>query len=247
MENKEITIKEGAIYMFTNLVNGKKYVGQTTRVYGRHSRYFYHINKSKHPNTIKNTQSIDYAIYKYGIENFKYEVLFYMKPCNYDRLKVILDSLEKYYIRKYKTLITQHGYNILTGGRSAYIKKKTVKKEPWNKGLKNPYNKETLQKMSEKRKGKSPWNKGIKNCYTEKQLEFFRQCLAKGKQKSIEACQKPVNVYKNNILYGEYKSIIQCVQCMNGIMSKTSIKRMLKGKVLKNFPEWKIIYKDKNE
>ena len=32
-------------------------------------------------------------------------------------------------------------------------------KQPWNKGIKNPYSTETLKKMSESHKGQIPWNK----------------------------------------------------------------------------------------
>jgi group I intron endonuclease len=35
-------------------------------------------------------------------------------------------------------------------------------KQPWNKGLKNPYSIETLKKMSESHKGQIPWNKKSK-------------------------------------------------------------------------------------
>lgn len=35
-------------------------------------------------------------------------------------------------------------------------------KKSWNSGLKNPYSRETIQKMKSNRKGKEPWNKGMK-------------------------------------------------------------------------------------
>jgi hypothetical protein len=39
------------------------------------------------------------------------------------------------------------------------IKHKPTNKIPWNKGIKNPYSKETLKKMSDSHKGQIPWNK----------------------------------------------------------------------------------------
>lgn len=38
-------------------------------------------------------------------------------------------------------------------------KHKPTNKQPWNKGIKNPYSDETLKKMSESHKGQVPWNK----------------------------------------------------------------------------------------
>jgi len=54
----------GVIYLITNLLNGKKYVGKTTQTLKRR------INQHKHGNI-----HIDKTIRKYGWENFKVEVL----------------------------------------------------------------------------------------------------------------------------------------------------------------------------
>lgn len=54
--------QKGWIYIFTNLINGKQYVGQTTKTFKE--RYRRHVIKNP-------KQYIDRAIKKYGIENFK--------------------------------------------------------------------------------------------------------------------------------------------------------------------------------
>ena len=68
------------------------------------------------------------------------------------------------------------------------IKKKKENLIPWNKGLKNCFSKESIEKMKkssknkfhseetkqkirELNKGNIPWNKGLKNCYNEDTLE----------------------------------------------------------------------------
>jgi len=38
-------------------------------------------------------------------------------------------------------------------------KHKPTNKQPWNKGMKNPYSTDTLKKMSDSHKGQIPWNK----------------------------------------------------------------------------------------
>jgi len=121
----------GIIYMFTNKVNGMKYVGQTIR---ERARYRAHIDRCE--------SFIDRAITKYGIENFEYDVL---HRCNGTRENVIgeLNFFEKKYIKKYDC-ICPNGYNMTSGGDNP-----------------ESYSEETINKMSESHKGRIPWNKGL--------------------------------------------------------------------------------------
>ena len=87
------------VYSITNLLNGKKYIGQTIQEvsvrWSRHKTSPYIIGK---------------AIKKYGEENFKIDILFN----GFD-----IDSLnfaEKQLIKTYST-IYPFGYNILEGGQ----------------------------------------------------------------------------------------------------------------------------------
>lgn len=63
----------GAIYCYTNLINGKKYIGQTINDP--------RIRKNQHKSNHLNIKSPEYdslihkAFRKYGYENFKYEIL----------------------------------------------------------------------------------------------------------------------------------------------------------------------------
>ena len=56
------------------------------------------------------------AINKYGYHNFKYEVLLKIKSKSFNNLKILLDVLEEYYIRKYNTTNKKLGYNVNIGG-----------------------------------------------------------------------------------------------------------------------------------
>ena len=117
-------IREGVVYIYTNLVNDKKYVGQTLhpKSHGKSSRYHSHNTAyEKIQNVINNRGKprrlsyIDRAIYKYGIENFNYEEIFYIK----DKLSIIkplLDQWEIYYIAYYDTRNNEKGYNLAKGG-----------------------------------------------------------------------------------------------------------------------------------
>lgn len=86
------------IYLITNLVNNKKYVGQTTDF---NRRMFQHKTNTE--------QLIDKKIQEYGVNNFTFQIL----EENDD--PEIINQLEKDYIKKFNSLIP-NGYNIHSGG-----------------------------------------------------------------------------------------------------------------------------------
>lgn len=90
----------GVIYKITNLNDGRCYIGQT--VQHEETRWQYHIKHSKTP--------LNKAFKKYGIENFKFEVLM---TC-FDR--EYLNKMEKEFILVYNSYLK--GYNQTTGGES---------------------------------------------------------------------------------------------------------------------------------
>lgn len=92
------------IYLVTNKINGKKYIGQTTR--SLQIRWAEHY-KGKHPNSV-----LYLAVQKYGRENFVVEVI--STACSVDEL----NNLEQIYIKQYDTL-APNGYNLTTGGLNA--------------------------------------------------------------------------------------------------------------------------------
>lgn len=97
----------GIIYKFTS-PNGKVYIGQTVNEEHR---------KSVHRNQAKNPKDYFHrAIRKYGFENFKYEIIFRTKSKDTDKLKYLLDTMEKYFIKKYDSTNPSIGYNLTIGG-----------------------------------------------------------------------------------------------------------------------------------
>ena len=92
---KRYECKEGYIYVITNILNNKKYVGK-------------HVGKPEDsPNYFGSGIAINNAIEKYGKENFTKEILEYHQNAN-------LDEREKFWIEKFNTL--NEGYNLTTGG-----------------------------------------------------------------------------------------------------------------------------------
>ena len=97
-ENKYI------IYVHENKINGKKYIGQTSKSLERRSRangIGYHHN-----------QYFKEEIEKYGWDNFNHIVLFENLDSD------IADEIEKSLIAKYNTMDERYGYNIQSGGKA---------------------------------------------------------------------------------------------------------------------------------
>ena len=88
----------GIVYLIWNLVNGKKYVGQTTKTVKERFR--------EHP---QKNSLIGNAIRNYGEENFRYGVI---KRC---ASKMEMDKWEKYFIAMLRCK-APIGYNKTTGG-----------------------------------------------------------------------------------------------------------------------------------
>lgn len=93
-------MKQGSIYLITNRLNGKQYVGQTARDIW--TRFEEHCNNS-HGSAIGN------AIQKYGYLNFSLQEL---ERVPLDKL----DEREVFWIKYYKTY--ENGYNKTLGGNS---------------------------------------------------------------------------------------------------------------------------------
>jgi len=136
------------IYCITNKINGKKYIGFTSRPIEK--RIAEHFSPSSH----KSGYAIHKAIKKYGKDNFEYCVLYEG-----------LDALEKEdsFIKKIDCK-----YNMTDGGslppsqlgrRWNHTQETKRKLSEISKG--KPKSDKHRKSMSEARKGNKPWNKGL--------------------------------------------------------------------------------------
>ena len=104
----------GYIYLFENKINNKRYIGQTSNIKSRYASHKYYTTHTPKP-----TDYFHIALNKYGIENLKFSILFKINSNNIDRINIILDNMEIFFIRKYKTTDRSLGYNLTEGGRGA--------------------------------------------------------------------------------------------------------------------------------
>ena len=106
------------VYLITNAVNNKKYVGITRHI---KIRIHEHIRYSK--NNYKVSMYLHKAIKKYGLESFNIRILKTAK--NYDKLNIY----EKKFITQFKSNNSNLGYNLTSGGNAGIPNDITITKK----------------------------------------------------------------------------------------------------------------------
>lgn len=200
-----------SIYKITNQINGKVYIGETTRTVA--ARWRQHKSRAK---LSEYTEYLYNAIRKYGIENFTIEEI--TKCSDEDRFKI-----ETEYITQYRSWVgfkDCNGYNLtLSQEGVAPIMAQEIL-NCWNDGL-------TIVQISErlhvnvKTISLSLKNDGI----TQEQI-FERRKLNSGKHS-----RKPIIQYDMNGEYiNKYTSISEATRAMNKT-SPSQIQKSCAGKI----------------
>src|SRR5579863_9366327 len=102
------------IYLITNQINGKVYVGRTWR--NLHTRFIEHCCDRGHSPYLSN------SIAKYGRQNFRIELL---TVCH---TQEIANYWEQYFIERYRSTDRAKGYNLQHGGANGKHSEETKRK-----------------------------------------------------------------------------------------------------------------------
>lgn len=123
---------KSGIYQFKNIINNKKYIGSAFDFEDRKAVHLFHLRNNTH-----HSKKFQNAFNKHGEENFKFEILEYVKQLENeskkDFKKRLVNDKEQYYLdnilfasNKNKSLFKKLAYNINRKADSCLgIKKKT--------------------------------------------------------------------------------------------------------------------------
>ena len=173
----------GYIYLTTNLVNNKKYIGQ-------------HRSSTFDRSYFGSGILINKAIEKYGIENFKCEIL---KECFSDEE---LNLSEKEFIEKFDASNSDEFYNIARGGLGHVC-------DPWNKRKHGTVSEKSLeawkkcQHLPASEKQKKTLSEIRKNILVSKET---REKLSKAQKDKICVNNGEINKYINKESLDEFLS-----------------------------------------
>ena len=181
------------IYKITNNVNGKVYIGQTTKTLKERKRQHLQCVKEGVNRHLYN------AMRKYGIKNFKFEKLCTAKTMSE------LNYLEAKYITEYDSVRT--GYNMGYGGDNNVMFSEKVKDKHDNIMRSEDVRLKISKSMSEYRKN---------NPFTSEHRQKISQKL-KGNQhsKGIKLSQSHIDALNKS----HYKSVY-CIDMENNIVAK---------------------------
>jgi group I intron endonuclease len=186
----------GYIYLITNKINGKSYVGQT-RQKNPKNRWRQHIND---PRGILKT-----AFDKYGIEKFEFKTLFEVSNDE-------LNENEKREISERKT-ISPNGYNLQSGGECREVHPETREKQRARWGPGHPlwnqkHTDETKEKIRIATRGENNPMYG-KTHTPEVILKMSENNHMKGKTGSLAPTAKKIDAYS---LDGEFLQTFDCIR-----------------------------------
>lgn len=218
--------KYNYIYIITNKINGKIYIGK-------------HSTNNLDDGYMGSGVLILKAEQKYGIENFTKE---YLAFCDTEET---LNYLERFYIKKYKA--REVGYNLTDGGdgklgnkhsEATLLKMSNSLKgrEAWNKGKTGIYSDETRKKICDSHKGKTH------SVSDETKIKISQS--EKGKIVSLETRKKLSEIHKGKQPWNKGLKTGQSIkkgipiQKYKWITPTNDIKEMDENNVKRWHPDW---------
>jgi group I intron endonuclease len=182
------------VYMLTNQVNGKRYIGQTMNLRKRIAQHRLHCQ----------CPLLAKAIAKHGWVNFSVCVL---NGCS---CQTRADELERHYIEEKQSHVSVGGYNLDWGGRGGGAKSDDTKKKISAAARGRTHTEETKEKLrtrivsDETRKLISEARKGVKVVRSPTTCKRLSEAL-KGKVRSTDHCLKLSEAKRGKPLSAEHR------------------------------------------
>lgn len=225
--------KEFSVYMHTNKVNGKMYIGQTCQV---PTSARWGTDGSKY----KSNEHFTNAINKYGWDNFEHDIIatgLTLQEAN---------SLESELIESLHTMNPKFGYNKKMGGNNGFMSEETKarmsaaqlgKKKPDDFGAKISlaktghlvseetrkilrekcsgwhHTEEERRKISEKNTGKHWYNNGNENVFAFECPDGFEEGMLPQKEETIK---NKSDYFKRTKWYTDGVTNVRALECPNG-------------------------------
>lgn len=196
------------IYIITNIVNGKAYIGKTEESFKKRWRHHSSLLKGNY----HSNKYLQNAWNKYGEINFKFEIL---HVCSKDD---DINQLEMEYIEKYDSY--NNGYNLTKGGEgtlgnrlSEESKRKIGDKNKLNMTGKK-HSEETKQKMSDIHKGYIKTKEHRNNLSASLKGKIVSEETKEKNRIANQGSKQPTSKYNEEMIY-EIK-----VKLKNGFTAK---------------------------
>lgn len=222
------------IYAITNLVNGKKYIGYTKRP--PEQRWMEHLSVCARKNE-KSMYSIHRAIIKYGVDNFRFDVLFCSLDADYT-----LNEAEPYFISEYKTLIKECGYNLTSGGDSPEFSEESLKKMSESRsGDKNHFygkkhtqeTKEKISKRAKERNVSGERNPFYGKTHSKESVEKAKRTLGDRLKGKNHPLAKRIEI--NGIVFDYIKEVAEYLGVNYRSLSKVLKKGVMRPSTMKRY------------
>lgn len=167
------------IYSINNLINNKKYIGQSTDINARWYNHKYCLNNNRHSN-----DCLQKAWNKYGEKNFEFTIL---EICSEEKL----DEREQFYIKELNTLCRGNGYNLDSGGNLHKSHSIETREKMSRSARGRTCSEETKKKISQNRKGEMCGSKHFaygKKLSNEQKEKISQKLKLRTGDKCYQAC-----------------------------------------------------------
>ena len=204
------------IYCIENLINGKKYIGQSRDIQQRWSQHIGSLRLNKHCNP-----HLQKEWNQYGSDSFSFSVI---ENCD----KELLDAREMYYISKYNAFTD--GYNYSMGGKGAkgFITsdETRMKRSKAVDGL--VYNLRKHYDNYVRPRDRKPPNRDREECRKQILEQFRDEKFLSAFRANIESQMVSIRCYNKNGYICEYSGIHEAARDLH--IPATNICKVLKGK-----------------